>query len=198
MAPRHLLSVVRLPILFVYLFIQASLTLLRLSGFAHCGAQAQLPWGVWDLGSPTCIPSIGRQILNRWTTREAPSNGFLIGSWPVCHRITKDSGGRKLKQKPEGKKAREWMDPESLWGHRLFLYDGQLLLKSLKMTPPTSQSGKQTHLRLKEEKQGKGWWEVRKTLFWQLNCCSAIFPLLLTLPNKISMPKFFNSPLVVY
>ena len=33
--------------------------------------------GIWDLSSPTrdqtCIPCIGRQILNHWTTREVPS-----------------------------------------------------------------------------------------------------------------------------
>ena len=45
---------------------------------ASCGVQASLvAEGIWDLSSPTrdqtCIPCIGRQILNHWTTREVPS-----------------------------------------------------------------------------------------------------------------------------
>ena len=34
-----------------------------------------IPCGLWDLSSPTrdqtCVPCIGRWILNHWTTREA-------------------------------------------------------------------------------------------------------------------------------
>ena len=41
-----------------------------------CGAWAYLPYGMWDLSSltrdGTCVPCIGRQILNHWATREAP------------------------------------------------------------------------------------------------------------------------------
>ena len=47
----------------------------------HCGSWAQLPHSIWDLGSLTRdwtpIPCIGRQILNHWTTREAPWVCFL-------------------------------------------------------------------------------------------------------------------------
>ena len=49
-----------------------------------CGAWAQLltpgaylPDSMWDLTSPTrdqtCVPCVGRQILNPWTTREVPT-----------------------------------------------------------------------------------------------------------------------------
>lgn len=47
---------------------------LRLSS---CGAQALLLRNMWDLPSPTrdqtLVPCIGRQICNRWTTREVPT-----------------------------------------------------------------------------------------------------------------------------
>ena len=47
-----------------------------------CGTQAQLPHGMWDLSSQTrvqtCVPCLGRQILNHWTTREVPWIEFLI------------------------------------------------------------------------------------------------------------------------
>ena len=46
----------------------------RLSSRGKCG----LPHGMWELNSltrgRTCIVSIGRQILNHWTTREVPRN----------------------------------------------------------------------------------------------------------------------------
>ena len=43
-------------------------------GFSSCGAWAQL----WYVGSSwtrdqTCVPCIGRQILNHWTTKEVPT-----------------------------------------------------------------------------------------------------------------------------
>ena len=42
----------------------------------NCCVRAQLPWGIWDLSSPTwdqtCVLFIGMRILNRWTTREVP------------------------------------------------------------------------------------------------------------------------------
>ena len=48
------------------------------TGFSSCGPRAQLPHCMWDLSSLTRdytrvhVPSIGRQILNHWTTREVP------------------------------------------------------------------------------------------------------------------------------
>ena len=46
---------------------------------ATCG----LPQGMWDPRSPTreqtCIPRIGRQILNPWTTREVPASTKEVG-----------------------------------------------------------------------------------------------------------------------
>ena len=49
----------------------------RLCSRGKCG----LPHGMWELNSltrgRTCILSIGRQILNHWTTREVPRN-------PLC------------------------------------------------------------------------------------------------------------------
>ena len=51
---------------------------------SRCGAQAQLPCSLWDLSSPTrdrtCVPCIGRWILNLWTTREVPFLSFLKNS----------------------------------------------------------------------------------------------------------------------
>ena len=45
-------------------------------GFSDCGIRAQLPQGMWDLSSwtrdRTCVPCIGRQTPNHWTTRETP------------------------------------------------------------------------------------------------------------------------------
>ena len=49
-----------------------------------CGMWAQLPYGMWDLSSPTRgrthVPCIAWQILNHWTTREMPINIFLLGT----------------------------------------------------------------------------------------------------------------------
>ena len=50
----------------------------RVSGLrlSSCGPWVKLPWVMWDLSSPTRdqihVLSIGRQILNHWTTREVP------------------------------------------------------------------------------------------------------------------------------
>ena len=48
----------------------------RLGLLSCCGAWAELPWGMCDLCSLTrdwtCVPCIGRRILNHWTTREVP------------------------------------------------------------------------------------------------------------------------------
>ena len=44
---------------------------------------------MWDLSSPTrdriCVPFIGRQILNHWTTREVPGSKFWVEPkrWPL-------------------------------------------------------------------------------------------------------------------
>ena len=39
-----------------------------------CGVWAWLPQDVWDLSfltrDQTCVPCIGRQVLNPWTTKE--------------------------------------------------------------------------------------------------------------------------------
>ena len=52
------------------------------SGFSSCIAWAQLLHGMWDLSSLTrdwtCVPCIGRQTLNHWTTREVPALFFLM------------------------------------------------------------------------------------------------------------------------
>ena len=49
-------------------------------GLSSCGAQAHFPLGMWDLSSPTrdrtCVPCIGRRILNHWTTREVPAEAL--------------------------------------------------------------------------------------------------------------------------
>ena len=57
-------------------------------GFSRCRAQTQDRW-LWHMGlvAPwhiessqtrdwTCVPCIGRWILNHWTTREVPGKGF--------------------------------------------------------------------------------------------------------------------------
>ena len=44
-----------------------------------CSLWAQLPHGMWDLGSPareqTCRLRAANQTFTSWTTREVPSNG---------------------------------------------------------------------------------------------------------------------------
>ena len=45
----------------------------------------QLLHGVWDLSSltrdRTCVPCIGRRILNHWTTREVPTQPFCVRNY---------------------------------------------------------------------------------------------------------------------
>ena len=54
----------------------------RANEFSSWGTQAYLPCSMWDLSSltrdQTCISSIGRWILNHWTTREVPVHLFLL------------------------------------------------------------------------------------------------------------------------
>ena len=49
---------------------------------SSCGTRVQMPCGMWYLTSPTrdwtCVPCIGRRILNHWTTREVPVCSLLI------------------------------------------------------------------------------------------------------------------------
>ena len=44
-----------------------------------------VPCGLWDLHSPTrdqtCVPCIGRWILNHWTIREVPQS-FILNTYP--------------------------------------------------------------------------------------------------------------------
>ena len=51
-------------------------------GLSSFGAGAQLPRGMWDLSPltryPTCVPCIGRWILNHWTIREVPIQAFFF------------------------------------------------------------------------------------------------------------------------
>ena len=53
----------------------------RARGLCSCGAQAQLPGGMWGLSSltrdQTRVPCIGRRILYHWTTAEVPFFFFL-------------------------------------------------------------------------------------------------------------------------
>ena len=53
-------------------------------GLSGCGVRASLPHSMWGLSSPTrgwtCVPCIGRQILNHWTTREVLHIYFRISS----------------------------------------------------------------------------------------------------------------------
>lgn len=100
-------------------------------------------------------------------------------------------GMQEVKTKARERESQR-MDCKPLWGPWLFLYDGQLLLKTLKMIPLLhSQESKHISERLKKE-QGKGWREVRKTLSWQLNCCFAIFLLLLTFTQRKFNAKVFS------
>ena len=54
--------------------------------FSCHGAQASLPYGMWDLSSPTRdqtpVCCIGRQILNHWTTREVLSSSNFLNWSP--------------------------------------------------------------------------------------------------------------------
>ena len=63
-------------------------------GLRSCGARASLPRGMWDLSSPTrdrtCVPCIGRHILNHWTTSEVPGDSFLLATghmYPVINPV---------------------------------------------------------------------------------------------------------------
>ena len=57
-----------------------------------CGMRASLPHSMWDLSSPTrgwtCVPCIGRQILNHWTAREVLHIYFRISSSQPCLKTT--------------------------------------------------------------------------------------------------------------
>ena len=51
----------------------------------HKGLRSSWAWflrSIWDLSSPTrgrtCVPCIGRWILNHWTTREILKNYFFV------------------------------------------------------------------------------------------------------------------------
>jgi len=54
--------------------------LIALHRLSNYGVQAWLPCSMWALSSPTkyqiYIPCTGRWILNHWTTRAAPLEGF--------------------------------------------------------------------------------------------------------------------------
>ena len=64
--------------LFTYFWLRCAR---RARGIFPCSAQAQLLCSMWDPSSPTrdrtCIPCIGRQILNHWTTREVPQKSVF-------------------------------------------------------------------------------------------------------------------------
>ena len=52
----------------------------RVHRLRSCCTQAQLPHGMWDPSGPgvkPVFPSTARQILNHWTTREAPHSFFI-------------------------------------------------------------------------------------------------------------------------
>ena len=59
----------------------------RVHGLSSCGAWGLAAPGTGDLSSPTedqtCVPSMGRQILNHWTTREAHWISFLLKFFPM-------------------------------------------------------------------------------------------------------------------
>ena len=58
-------------------------------GLCSCGMQAELPHGIWDLSALTrdwtCVPWIGKQVLNHWTTKEAP--WLLLNYCPCTGRL---------------------------------------------------------------------------------------------------------------
>ena len=66
----------------------------RRVGFSSCGMQAQYLWRTGlvapqHVGSSwtrarTCVPCIGRRILNHCATREAPSSSFYVPTIPIC------------------------------------------------------------------------------------------------------------------
>ena len=89
----------------------------RLMGFSSCGMQAQQLWltgsraqaqqlwhmglvALWHVGSSwtrvgTCVPCIGRQILNHGATREVP----VFASW-CCQVFSCKSEIHEAKRKP--------------------------------------------------------------------------------------------------
>ena len=58
-------------------------------GLSSRGAQAQLPWGMWNLSPWTrnwiCVPYIARSILNHWVTREVPQNAKCLSTSSVFY-----------------------------------------------------------------------------------------------------------------
>ena len=58
-----------------------------------CDTWAQLPHSTWDLSSLTrdqsCVPCIGMQILNHWTTREVLHPSFFSGNGCAEKRASK-------------------------------------------------------------------------------------------------------------
>ena len=75
------------------LFLKKSFIYLAVLGLSYdvwgllssCAAWAYLPYGTWDLRSltrdGTCVPCIGRRILNHWTTREVPTQPFCVRNY---------------------------------------------------------------------------------------------------------------------
>ena len=53
---------------------------LRPMGFSSCKGSAELPWGTWDLSSPTRDQTMSPAlwILNHWTTIEVPRNSAVL------------------------------------------------------------------------------------------------------------------------
>ena len=53
----------------------------RVHRLSNWGAQTSSPHSMWDLISPTrdstCVPCIGRQIFNHWSTRQVPGVEYL-------------------------------------------------------------------------------------------------------------------------
>ena len=98
--PPHEYSSATEPVLFVWVlfcFLKYLFIYLAVSGPSwgtwdlslwHLGARAcrlSCPVAQWDLSSPardqTCVPCIGRHILNHWTTREVPGFCFPRGAY---------------------------------------------------------------------------------------------------------------------
>ena len=83
---------------------------LGLTGFSSDDTQTYLPCGVWDwTKDQTCVPCIGRQILNHSTTREVWAEGLTLkkkkaASPKLCSQSIAGRGKKKWKQMMS-----EWM-----------------------------------------------------------------------------------------
>ena len=87
---------------------------LGLTGFSSDDTQTYLPCGVWDWTKDrTCVPYIGRQILNLSTTREVWAEGLTL-------KKKKKSCLPQIVLTVNSRKGQEEMETDGAWVNALF------------------------------------------------------------------------------